>query len=58
MRGFRSMDDPSLMVIVSEWDSREDADAYMYSPAHDSMMAGYGTLIKAIEGRYPCALIE
>ena len=58
MRGFRSLDDPSLMIIVSEWDSREDADAYMYSPAHDRMMEGYGTLIQGIVGRYPCALIE
>lgn len=58
MRGFRSLDDPSLMVIVSEWDSREDSDAYMYSPAHDEMMRGYGTLIQGIEGRHPCALVE
>jgi len=58
MRGFRSLDDPSLMVIVSEWDRREDSDAYMFSPAHDEMMEGYGTLIQNLEGRYPCTLIE
>lgn len=57
-RGFRSLDDPSLMIVVSEWDSREDADAYMYSPAHDEMMKGYGTLIQGVGERHACALIE
>lgn len=58
MRGLQSLDDPSLMIIISEWDSREDADAYMNSPAHDEMMNGYGPLIQGVEGRYPCKLIE
>lgn len=58
MRGLRNLDDPAMMIIVSEWDNREDADAYMNSPAHDEMMKDYGTLIKGIEGRYPGALIQ
>lgn len=58
MRGFRSLDDPGLMIIVSEWDGRDEADAYMNSPAHDEMMGQYGSLIQGIEGRYPGVLIE
>jgi quinol monooxygenase YgiN len=58
MRGFRSLEEPGLMIIVSEWDSQEDSDAYLYSPEHEEMIKGYGTLIKAMEGRYPCVLIE
>ncbi len=58
MRGFRSIEDRALMLIVSEWDSQADSDTYLNSPAHDEMMGGYGDLIQAVEGRHSCGLVE
>lgn len=57
-RAYRSLENPGQLIMVGEWASVEEADAYLRSPEHDALVAKYGTLIQGIVSRIVGELIE
>jgi len=57
-KAFRSVENPGQIILVGEWASVEEADAYLRSPEHDELVVKYGALIRGISQRFVGELIH
>lgn len=57
-RAFRMVGAPGQMMMVGEWETAEQADAYLHGPEHDKLMAKYAPYLKGGLARYVGQLIE
>ncbi len=57
-RGFRSQEVPGQFIMVGEWETVEQADAYLVSPEHEGVVTKYAPYLKGGLQRFVGKLIE
>lgn len=57
-RAFRSLESPGQLLMIGEWESLPEADAYLRRPEHQELMAKFAPYIQGPLQRYVGELIE
>jgi quinol monooxygenase YgiN len=51
-KAFRVTNNPGRMIMIGEWETREQAEAYLRSPEHEALNAGLAPYLKGNLTRY------